>query len=199
MKKIGVLCALLFMLPSFAGGDIAAGREKNATCMACHGNTGHSSNPIWPNLAGQHASYIFKQLQDFKAGKTRNNPSMTGMVAPLSEQDMHDLAAYYASFTVAEGQTPKKYLERGARVYRGGDFKRGVTACIACHGPNGMGNQQARFPVLSGQHAQYTIQQLQAFKKGKRSNDLNGIMQGIASRMSTEDIEAVAYYIQGLH
>ena len=124
---------------------------------------------------------------------------MAGIIATLSEQDMADLAAYYAQQPIHEGTTAKKYIKRGQQLYRGGDMTTHVTACIACHGPRGTGNAQAGFPVLSGQHAPYTISTLMAFKKKERTNDLNHIMQDISANMSQEDMEAVANYVQGLH
>lgn len=176
-----------------------AGQNKSTVCTACHGPQGISTNPEWPNLAGQHEKYFVKQLKDIKEGKSRSAPTMTAIVANLNEQDIDDLAAYYAKMPVAEGSTPEKYLKRGEQLYRGGDLNKHIAACIACHGPKGSGNAQAGFPLLSGQHAAYTIMQLQAFKDGKRTNDLNQIMQDISSKMSPEDMEAVAYYIQGLY
>ncbi|WP_408607003.1 c-type cytochrome [Legionella spiritensis] len=173
--------------------------EKAAVCVACHGQQGNSSNPEWPNIAGQHAGYLRKQLLDFKQGKTRNAPAMTSILANLSDDDLTLLAGYYAAMPLAEGKTPAKYLERGEQLYRGGDLDKKITACIACHGPKGTGNGQAGFPVLSGQHAPYTILQLQLFKDHKRTNDLNSIMQDISARMSQEDMKAVAYYMQGLY
>ncbi|KTD46034.1 cytochrome c4 [Legionella rubrilucens] len=173
--------------------------EKAAVCVACHGEKGNSANPEWPNLAGQHAGYLLKQLKDFKAAKTRNVPAMTAIVAGMSEEDMAELAQYYAEMPLAEASTPEKYLKRGEQLYRGGDFNQHITACIACHGPKGTGNAQAGFPVVSGQHAPYVIQQLKAFKERKRTNDLNSIMQDISARMSDDDMAAVAYYMQGLY
>ncbi|WP_242604403.1 c-type cytochrome [Legionella gresilensis] len=172
---------------------------KAATCVACHGPEGNSTNPLWPNLAGQHALYLEKQLYDYKKVTTRNVPVMTAIAATLTDQDIKDLSAYYAKLPLNQGATPQKYVKSGEAIYRGGDLSKHITACIACHGPKGTGNAQANFPVLSGQHAQYTIAQLRAFKEGKRSNDLNEIMRDISHRMSPEDMEAVAYYIQGLH
>lgn len=174
-------------------------QNKSAVCTACHGPQGISMNPEWPNLAGQHEKYFVKQLNDIKEGKLRPVPTMTAIVANLNEQDMDDLAAYYAKMPITEGSTPKKYLQRGEQLYRGGDLNKHIAACIACHGPKGTGNAQAGFPLLSGQNAAYTVMQLQAFKDGKRTNDLNQIMQDISSKMSSEDMEAVAYYIQGLY
>lgn len=172
---------------------------KAMVCTACHGQEENSSNPQWPNLAGQHPKYFIKQLKDIKDGNLRNAPTMKALVAMLSEQDMDDLATYYAKMPRAQGSTPKEFVQRGEQLYRGGDFSKRITACIACHGPKGTGNAQAGFPVLSGQHADYTVLQLLAFKDSNRKNDLNHIMQDISSRMSREDMEAVAHYIEGLH
>ena len=121
------------------------------------------------------------------------------MAINLSEQDMEDLAIFYAKQPIPQGKTAKKYLARGEQLYRGGDFSKHITACIACHGPKGTGNAQAGFPVVSGQQAAYTILQLEAFKSGQRSNDLNSIMHDISGRMSKEDMEAVANYMAGLY
>lgn len=199
MKKIAFLLALCSTIAAFAAGDYQAGQEKSTVCAACHGDKGISVNPAWPSLAGQHAAYLAKQLNDFKKAQNREAPTMTPLVANLSEQDMNDLAAFYASLPLPEGITPKQYLKRGEQLYRGGDFSKHITACIACHGPSGQGNAQANFPVLSGQHAAYTVQQLQAFKDKKRSNDLNSIMRDISARMSEDDMQAVANYVAGLH
>lgn len=199
MKKI--FCALAFL-----GTIVSASAEtskiepaKAALCAACHGSQGISQDPQWPNLAGQHANYLIKQLQDFKTGTTRNAATMSAILASLNDKDVAELSIFYSKMPLPTGQTPEKFLKRGELLYRGGDFAKHLTACIACHGPKGTGNAQAGFPVLTGQHAAYTVQQLQAFKDKKRANDLNSIMRDISSRMSQEDMEAVAYYIQGLH
>ncbi|MGQ3891693.1 c-type cytochrome [Legionella sp. CNM-4043-24] len=199
MKKTA--CVVLFMLSFGVQATEPSDKIPEAanTCVACHGPQGNSSNPEWPNLAGQHAQYLLKQLKDFKAGKTRNAASMTAMVASLSEDDMKALASYYSRLPLAENITPRQYLQRGEQLYRGGDFDKHITACIACHGPQGTGNNLAGFPVLSGQNAAYTIQQLQAFKDKIRHNDMNNIMQDISARMDKSDMEAVAWYVQGLH
>lgn len=199
MKFFMMLFGLLISMTAFASGDMEAGKAKASVCAACHGEKGVSNNPIWPNLAGQHESYLIQQLEDYKAGKERDNASMTGMVANLSPQDMADLAAFYHQQPIAEGVASEAGLKRGEQLYRGGDFSKGITACIACHGPRGRGNAEAKFPMVTGQHAQYAVDQLLAFKSGKRKNDLNGIMRNIASHMSKEDMEAVANYMQGLH
>ncbi|ARG96309.1 c-type cytochrome [Legionella micdadei] len=199
MKKI--LCAIFLLgtVLTCIADTLEAEALKSAVCAACHGPQGVSSNPQWPNLAGQHASYLIKQMHDFKKGTTRNAATMAAVLTDLSDQDIVELANYYSNQSIAEGETPEKFLKRGELLYRGGDFSKHITACIACHGPKGTGNAQAGFPVLTGQHAEYTIQQLQAFKDRKRTNDLNSIMRDISERMSKEDMEAVAYYIQGLH
>ncbi len=199
MKKIVLFLALYGTVTTYAAGIYKAGEEKSTVCAACHGPTGASSNPIWPNLAGQNVAYLVKQLHDFKQKKGRNDPTMAPMVAGLSDQDIDDLAIFYAHQPIPEGTTPKKYLARGEQLYRGGDIDKHITACIACHGPKGTGNKQAGFPVVSGQHAAYTVLQLQAFKDKKRSNDLNSIMHDISVRMDTDDMDAVANYMAGLY
>ncbi|KTD32600.1 cytochrome c4 [Legionella israelensis] len=199
MKKLALAFALSIPFAVYATGNIEAGQQKATICVACHGPKGISVNPAWPNLAGQHADYMVKQLKAYKEGKKRSDPNMDSIAANLSEQDMEDLAAFYSVQPLAKAATPEKFVSRGEQLYRGGDFKNHITACIACHGPRGLGNGQANFPLLSGQHALYTQTQLEAFKDKKRTNDLNDIMQDISARMSQEDMQAVAYYIQGLH
>ena len=191
-----ILCASFTVS---AAGDYRAGQTKSAVCAACHGAKGVSVNSEWPSLAGQHASYLAKQLENFKNAQGRNPGVMDAIVAGLSAQDIEDLAAFYARQASPEGTTPQKYLLRGQLLYRGGDFEKHITACIACHGPKGTGNEQAGFPVLSGQQANYTLLQLQQFQGHQRHNDLNSIMQDISSRMDANDMEAVAHYVAGLH
>jgi cytochrome c553 len=199
MKK----CVLTFIcfvpLILYAQEHVESIAKKAIVCAACHGQKGNSTNSEWPNIAGQHPKYFIKQLNDMKTGALRNTPTMRALLATLNEQDMDDLAAYYAKMPLAQGSTPEKFLKRGEQLYRGGDFSKRITACIACHGPKGTGNAQAGFPVLSGQHARYSVMQLIAFKEGKRKNDLNHIMHDISSRMNQEDMESVAHYIEGLH
>ena len=199
MKKMAFILALCSTFAVCAAGNYQAGLEKSTACMACHGPKGISTNPEWPSLAGQHESYLVKQMRDFKGNHGRSSPVMAAMLANLSEQDMDDLAVFYASFPASVGVTPNQYLKRGEQLYRGGDFNKHITACIACHGPKGTGNAQAGFPVISGQHAAYAILQLQLFKDKKRSNDLNSIMRDISARMDMDDMTAVAHYIAGLH
>ncbi len=179
-------------------GDPAKGKTLSQTCTACHSVDGNSINPIWPKLAGQHASYIVKQLNDFKKGN-RVNALMAAMVAPLSEQDMIDLGAYFSIQKTTLGAAQPELIEIGELIYRAGDHESGVPACMACHGPNGAGNPAAIYPVLSGQHAEYTTTQLNMFKVEERNNDPNNMMRTIARLLTDLQIEAVSQYIQGLH
>jgi cytochrome c553 len=182
-----------------AAGNAKAGKAKAVTCAGCHGADGNSANPAWPKLAGQNAGYIVKQLADLKTGKTRNDPLMGSQVAGLSQQDMADLGAYYAKQTGTQGATDEKLAAAGAKLYRGGNKKKGVAACIACHGPTGAGNPAAKFPKLSGQHAAYVEKAMKDFRSGARTNDMNKMMQNVAEKMSDKEIKAVASYISGLH
>jgi cytochrome c553 len=201
MKKlllIASVAALAALGTAHAAGDAAAGKTKSAACAGCHGPDGNSVNPVWPKLAGQHASYIVKQLADFKKGD-RKDPTMAGMAAPLSEQDRADLAAYFSSQTTKIGSTPKDQLEAGQTLYRSGNAAAGVPACAGCHGPTGAGNEQAKFPRLSGQHAAYVEKALKDFRSGARANDAGQMMRNIATKLTDAEIKAVASYVQGLH
>lgn len=203
MNKPFVFAALLSVSAALAApgalaaGDASAGKSKASTCAGCHGADGNSANPIWPKLAGQHAGYTVKQLQDFKSG-ARENATMKPMATALSEQDMQDLAAYYTAQQIQYGEADPALVDQGEKLYRGGNKASGVSACMACHGPAGKGNPAANFPALAGQHAEYTAIQLKAFRSGARANDYGGMMRNIASRMTDAEIEAVASYIQGL-
>ncbi|HET8807934.1 MAG TPA: c-type cytochrome [Methylophaga sp.] len=181
-----------------AAGDISAGKEKSAVCVACHAADGNSLSPDFPKLAGQHASYLAKQLADFKSGK-RENAIMYPIAQALSEQDMLDLAAYFSSQEIAPGAVSTEYLEAGRKLYRGGNAASGVPACMACHGPNGKGIPSAKWPMLSSQYSKYIESQLYKFAKGERANDPNGMMRDIAKRMTDEEIKAVSAYVSGLH
>lgn len=183
---------------SAPGGNAAAGKAKTAACAGCHGVDGNGgADPTWPKLADQMPEYLVKQLNDFKTG-ARKNPVMNGMAAPLSPQDMQDIAAFYAAQKVKPGAAGSKELaQQGARIYRGGNAEMGVSACMSCHGPSGHGIPP-RFPRVSAQTAAYTERQLLDFKSGRRSND-DGIMTRIAFRMSEAEIKAVSEYMAGLH
>jgi cytochrome c553 len=184
---------------SSAGGDKNLGEQKATACIACHGPAGNSMNPVWPKLAGQHESYVVKQLMDFKS-QGRTNALMSGQAANLSDQDMADLAAYFSQQPVSGGVAVQDKIARGERIYRGGIAEAGVPACMGCHGPSGAGNPPAKFPRLGGQHAAYTAAQLKAYRSGERANDGDvKTMRSITARMSDQDIEAVAEYVAGLH
>jgi cytochrome c553 len=198
-KLIAVSVLLSTSMAVVAAGDAAAGKTKSATCAACHGADGNSPIPNFPKLAGQGENYLVKQINEFKEGKTRNDPTMAPMVAPLTPQDIEDLAAFFHSQKQTIGEADKSLAEAGKKLYLGGDAERGISACIACHGPQGMGMDQAKYPRISGQHAAYTEIQLKNFKAGKRSNDPGSMMRDIAAKMSEADMKAVASYIQGLH
>lgn len=205
MKKalmIALAGAALSTTTVWAAGDATKGKTKAATCVACHGMDGNSANPMWPSLAGQHESYIYKQLKNFKDGKDakdgRHDPSMAPMVAPLSDQDMQDLAAYFSSQTIKPGSADETKVSLGEQIYKGGNNASGVAACAACHGPTGAGNPAANFPALAGQHSAYTAKQLHAFNKGERHNDAGQMMRNIAVNMTDAEIEAVSEYIAGL-
>lgn len=183
-----------------AAPDISLGKKLAASnCQACHGKNGHSPHPLWPSLAGQHQSYLIEQMLAYKKGKQRFHKLMTPIMAPLSEDDIQNLAAFYASQPPKIGFAKPETLARGKELYRAGDIKKGITACLACHGPTGRGNGQTGFPSLQGQHAAYIIDELEDFEEGERNSSLSHIMQSIAKRMSKKDRAAVANYIQGLH
>lgn len=185
---------------ALAQGDAAAGQAKAAVCAACHGMDGNSVNPEWPSLAGQHANYTVAQLAAFKAGE-RQNALMSPMSMGLSEQDMQDLAAYYAAQAVKVEPVPPAAVERGRALYRLGDAKKEISACAACHGPAGRGNGPAQIPAISGQRSTYTAAQLKAYASGARkstSEAKTAMMQLVAAQLSEADIAALAAYIQGL-
>ena len=200
MKKslmIASFASLALMGAVHAAGDAEAGKAKSAMCLACHGADGNSPAPNFPKLAGQHADYIAKQLNQFKSGE-RVDATMNGMVAALSEQDMLDLAAFYATQQRTVGTAAESDVELGQVIYRAGNPTSGVAACAACHGPQGMGNPMAKFPGLSGQHADYTVLQLKNFRSSTRNNDAGSMMRMVAKKMSDDEINAVAQYVQGL-
>jgi cytochrome c553 len=180
-----------------AAGDPVRGQGLSQACAACHGSDGNSVNPEWPKIAGQHASYIHKQLMDYKSGR-RENALMAAQVANLNEQDMRDLSAFYTQQQMSPGTADESVAERGERIYRGGIPAAGVAACMACHSANGKGNPAAMFPRVGGQHARYSSDQLRYFRSGQRANDNGRMMRNLASRMSDADIEAVSQYMAGL-
>lgn len=176
-------------------GDAKRGEAVAQVCMACHTADGSRGAPANPIIAGQHPQYIVKQLQEFKAG-VRPSPIMQGMAAPLTEQQMRDVAAFYASKKAPTGAARNKdTVMLGEKIYRGGIASISVPACSGCHSPNAAGIP-SQYPRLGGQHAEYTDAQLKAFRAGTRPNSPQ--MTAIAARMSDKEIAAVADYIAGL-
>ncbi len=200
MKKFAVFSIILgFMSSAVLAGDAAKGQQAAAACAACHGSDGNTPiAPDYPKLAGQRANYTEKQLHDFKSG-ARDNAVMAGQAAALSDEQIEDIAAFYASLEVQHAAVPDKYIQTGQTLYRAGDPAQGIPACTACHGPKGNGLESAGFAALGGQSPQYTIAQLKAFRSGARANDANRMMRDIAAKLSDEQIEALAYYLVGLH
>jgi cytochrome c553 len=177
--------------PDAAKGGATAGQ----VCGACHTFDGSRGSPANPILQGQHADYLVKQLTEFKAGK-RKNAVMNGMAAPLSEDDIKNVAAFYASKEAKPGfSKDKDTVVLGEKIYRGGIADRMVPACSGCHSPNGAGIP-AQYPRLASQHADYTEAQLNAFRSGARANSPQ--MTAIAAKLSDKEIKAVADYIAGL-
>lgn len=169
----------------------------NQICAACHGADGNIPLPMNPSLAGQHPEYLFKQLNEFKSG-SRNNAVMMGMVAGLSGEDMRNLAAYYAAQRPGEiTAKDKELVAQGRKLFRGGNAAIGVAACAGCHSPNGAGIP-SQYPRLAGQHPEYAVAQLKAFRAGERANDANNMMRAVAARLTDKEIAAVAEYLAGL-
>ena len=202
MLKNVVLTIIALMTLSgqvIAAGDAEAGKAKSAVCAACHGAEGVSSLSVNPNLAGQVPGYIAAQLKAFKTGE-RKNAIMASQVTGLSDEDMNDLDAYYASMPpstqVSLTDEEAELAEAGASIYRGGYAERGISACKACHGPKGSGIAK-HYPRVSGQHKEYLEHSLLAFKKGDR-NGYNGIMHSIAFGLSEQQIKELSVYMAGL-
>jgi cytochrome c553 len=221
-KLLALSLALAFTSTSgilHAEGNISSGKEKAAACVSCHGEHGNSMVSSFPKLAQQHSSYLIKQLQAFKSG-ARKNPMMSSIAMGLTDDDMVDIAAYYADQEVSTNQLPildededekpastagekktegndaiQAIIAQGSDLYRNGDLTREVSACIACHGPFGEGNKPAGYPLLKSQHADYLIKTLSDFKNDSRSNNPENIMHMIAKKMTDEEIKAVSYRI----
>ena len=193
----GALC-LVLTGPVSADGDPAAGKTSSTVCSACHGADGNSVNPEWPSLAGQHPNYIVNQLLAYKDG-TRVNALMSAQAMALDDSARADLAAYYAMEVLTPKTADPQLVEAGKRLFRGGNPETGVSACAACHGPNGKGNPGGDgIPTVAGQHATYLAAQLRLYASGERRSDMNQMMRNVAAAMSDEEIEAVSSYMQGL-
>ena len=198
-----LLCAGAAAAQAPAKPDAAKGQSiASQVCAACHAADGNSPAAANPKLAGQFYDYLNKQLGNFKVqgGKkaARDNAVMAGMVANLSAADMQNVAAYYASQKLKPAAAKDKELAAlGQKIFRGGNAATGVAACAGCHGPSGAGIP-AQYPRVSGQFAEYVEAQLKAFRAGTRANDPNGMMRGVAARMTDREIQAVAEYVAGL-
>ena len=199
MMAVAGLAASPALAASTAKGDPAKAQQiVSQVCSGCHGADGNSVISVNPSLAGQHAEYITKQLTNFKAGE-RKNPIMMGMAAPLSPEDIKNLAAYFSEKTPKGGGSikDKDLALKGQKLYKGGNMATGVAACAGCHSPDGAGIP-AQFPRLTGQSSEYVAVQLKAFRSGERANDPASMMRMIAAKMTDQEINAVAEYIAGL-
>ena len=195
MKCLATIALLGSASLSLAAGNPEAGEEKAALCAGCHGDDGNAAAPIFPKLAGQHGRYLIKQLYDFRSLK-RVEPTMNAMAEPLTDEDVLDLAAFYASKKIStEEAAPNK---AGENLYKAGNSATAVPACSGCHGPKGLGNPSAGFPSLHGQYAAYLEKTLHDFKNGERGNDVNAVMRQVAKHMSDEEIAAVSDYASTL-
>jgi len=185
----------------FTGGSAEAGAGKAGLCAACHGPGGNSSNPEWPKLAGQHAAYLYDQLQQLKS-KQRPSPVMNAQAANLSDQDMRDLAAYFAAQKPTPGVASPDAVKTAQKLYRAGDAGRGLPACAACHGPQGNGNAAAKYPRIGGQQSKYVASVLRQFRSlaGQPIPHLGfQTMSTVAAKLTDAEIEALASYVTGLH
>jgi cytochrome c553 len=199
-----LLLAFAFTAPALASDAKPAAPKADAAkgqtiatqiCAACHTVDGSRGLPANPILQGQHPEYLAKQLRDFKSG-ARENAIMKGFASTLSDQDMLDVSAFYASKTAKPGfATNKESLLLGERIYRGGVADRRIAACAGCHSPNGAGIP-VQYPRVSGQHGEYAEAQLIAFRSGLRANSLQ--MAGVAARLNDREIKALADYMAGL-
>jgi len=210
IKPALILLGAMAIAPfSMAQGDADAGESKAAGCAACHGSDGNSPAAIYPSIAGLGENYLFKQMQDIKSG-ARAVPEMTGQLDSMSDDDMQDIAAYFAgnslALTGAKDITVKlnsgdeaNGLLLGETISRFGNHATGVPACSGCHSPTGQGNAPAAYPRLGGQHADYVSKQLKAFRAGERTNDGEAqTMRAVAQHLSDAEITAVSNYIAGL-
>lgn len=195
-----IMMGVCIALSAYAGqalaqGDAAAGKRKAEACAGCHGEDGNATAPLFPKLASQHASYLAKQLSDYRAQK-RIDPTMNAMADSLSDADIADLSAYFSQFEIKGESGETNAL--GEKIYRAGDAARRVPACAGCHSPSGVGNPTAAYPALGGQYSAYISKTLRDYRGGERNNDPNEIMRTIAARLSEEEINAVSDYVSGL-
>ncbi len=197
------MSSLIVASAVYGAGNPEAGQAQSLTCSACHGQDGATGiDPTYPNLAGQNERYLFRQLQLIQSNE-RNILLMTGQLLGKSEQDLADLAAYYASLPgkVSQASGDDQAITKAQGIYRGGILAKGVAACTACHSPVGGGNTPAGFPSLSGQNAAYTVVQLTDYREGRRATDeeYGGVMRDVAEALTDGEIAGLADYLQGLH
>lgn len=199
---VSIFLFLLGVSPSDAKMVKKTFNDIIAGCELCHGRDGNSTtNENWPKLAGQNVNYLMKQMQDFQPNVKygRDNPIMNSLLGALSKKEKIKIANYYANLLGTIDIAHNDLLPLGQRIYRGGDSDKGTPACLACHGPAGLGNPPAGFPRLSGQHPRYIATQLRAFRDGKRKNDKHQMMPIISKKMNDTEIIAVSNYISGLY
>tara|TARA_A100001037_G_scaffold302002_1_gene332708 strand:+ start:9896 stop:10519 length:624 start_codon:yes stop_codon:yes gene_type:complete len=201
--RVSLLGLAMVSGAALAAGDPDAGKMQAIVCAACHGQDGATGiDPTYPNLAGQNEAYLYKQLQMI-ASNERQILLMTGQLIGKTDQNLRDLAAYYASLPgkVGEAAGDDESVALAERIFRGGILEKGVAACSACHAPTGAGNAAAGFPAVNGQPAAYTVAQLTAYREGQRRSDesMGGMMRGVAGGLTDTEIAALADYLQGLH
>ncbi len=217
MKNLLIALMMSIGFVGVAAADAAAGKDKSAACVICHGEGGNSAVATFPKLAGQNANYLFKQMKNIQCGAlsadeqktqkciSRSVPTMVGQLDALSDDDLTDIADYFASQNASASQANAELAVKGEEIYRAGIRTKNVAACTACHSPTGQGNGPAGFPALGGQHADYIAVQLRAFRAAAdglpgRANDGDiKIMRDIAYSMSDSEIDAVSSYISGLY
>lgn len=180
-------------------GNIQPGKEKAETCIACHGEDGNSVVGLWPSLAGQNINYLKKQLRLIQSGE-RPIPVMNGQLDGYDDQDLEDMAAYYASKKNKIGEASADLVEQGFKLYYAGSLEKGIPACTACHSPRGRGNSPAGYPLLSGQKTEYISKTLKDYRLGDRQDsEQSEIMVSIAYKLDDKEIEALASFINGLY
>ena len=196
LKLFIILFTSLFLL---AATDINNGKDKSATCVACHGKEGNSQVGLWPSIAGQNKNYLMKQLKLIKKGE-RAILEMNGLLDGFSDADLEDISAYYAGNATKVGQASADMVDKGFKLYYAGSLTKGIPACTACHSPRGLGNDPAAYPLLSGQQPAYIIKTLNDYRAGTRKEtEASRIMVSIAYKLDDSEIKALASFIHGLH
>lgn len=199
---IAVTALMTFSITTaMAAGDPQAGESKAGVCAACHGMDGNSQIPQWPKLAGQHEDYLARQTRMVR-DQQRDVPQMYPIVMNLSDEDIDDISAWYASQTIKPGVADEALVEAGRTLYHSGNPDSGIPACMGCHGPTGNGIPGAGFPMLRAQHAEYTADRLRRYRNGETNGEEDSyseIMVAVSNNLTDAEIEAVSSYIEGLH